>query len=75
VPSLSPYALSKLVALQIQAFVAAENPNVSAVALHPGIVMTDMVTEMFKPFALDTPALVVRFNIPSLLVYLHRVLY
>ena len=40
------------------AYVAAENPNVVATALHPGIVGTEMVKEYFKRFALDTPELV-----------------
>ncbi len=57
-PGLSSYSLSKLVAFQLQAFVAAENPNVTAVALHPGVVDTDMTLDMFKKFALDTPGLV-----------------
>lgn len=57
-PGLSSYSLSKLAALQLQAFVAAENPNVTATSLHPGIVLTEMVTEYFKPFAKDTPGLV-----------------
>jgi len=39
-------------------YVAVENPNVVAVALHPGIVDTDMVVDMFRRFALDTPELV-----------------
>jgi NAD(P)-dependent dehydrogenase (short-subunit alcohol dehydrogenase family) len=58
VPGLSSYSLSKLVALQIQAYVAAENPNVVATALHPGVVMTDMTMDAFKRFAKDTPQLV-----------------
>ena len=44
--------------LQIQAFVAAENLNVTSTALHPGIVMTDTTMDVFKPFAQDTPTLV-----------------
>jgi hypothetical protein len=39
-------------------FVAAENPNVFAVSIHPGIVPTDMVIDTFRKFALDTPQLV-----------------
>jgi NAD(P)-dependent dehydrogenase (short-subunit alcohol dehydrogenase family) len=58
IPTTSSYSLSKLVSLQIQAFVAAENPNVTAVSLHPGIVLTDMTMDMFRPFAKDTPELV-----------------
>jgi NAD(P)-dependent dehydrogenase (short-subunit alcohol dehydrogenase family) len=57
-PTLSSYSLSKLVALQIQAYVAAENPNVTAVAVHPGVLMTDMTADAFKRFALDTTELV-----------------
>jgi hypothetical protein len=40
------------------AYIAAESPNVTAVALHPGIVMTDSTMDVFKQFALDTPELV-----------------
>ncbi|KAF2621488.1 hypothetical protein BU25DRAFT_463710 [Macroventuria anomochaeta] len=39
-------------------YIAAENPNIVAVALHPGIVNTEMTTDSFKRFALDTPELV-----------------
>ncbi|KAF2664020.1 hypothetical protein BT63DRAFT_429554 [Microthyrium microscopicum] len=44
--------------LQLTAFVAAENPNVAAFALHPGVVPTDMLVDSFKKFALDKPELV-----------------
>ncbi|KAF2826609.1 NAD(P)-binding protein [Ophiobolus disseminans] len=57
-PTLSAYSLSKLSAFQLMTYVAVENPNVVAVALHPGIVDTDMVIDMFRRFALDTPELV-----------------
>ncbi|KAF1968685.1 NAD(P)-binding protein [Bimuria novae-zelandiae CBS 107.79] len=57
-PALSSYGLSKLAAFQLMTYVAAENPNVVAVAVHPGIVPTDMLKESFAPFAKDTPALV-----------------
>jgi len=56
-PGMSSYSLSKLVDIQIQAFVAVENPNVTAVALAPGIILTQMVTEWLLPFAKDTPEL------------------
>lgn len=58
VPNLSSYNLSKLIETQIQAYVAAECPNVTAVAMHPGMVLTDMTMDMFKQFAKDTPELV-----------------
>lgn len=55
---MSSYFLSKLAALQLSAFVAAENENVTAVSVHPGLVATDMTLDMFRPFAFDAPALV-----------------
>jgi NAD(P)-dependent dehydrogenase (short-subunit alcohol dehydrogenase family) len=57
-PTMSSYSISKLASLQLTAFVTAENPNVTAVALHPGIVMTEMTLPMFFPFAKDTPELI-----------------
>jgi NAD(P)-dependent dehydrogenase (short-subunit alcohol dehydrogenase family) len=57
-PNLSAYGISKLAVLELMTYVAAENPHVFAVAVHPGIVDTDMTLDMFKRFALDTPALV-----------------
>ncbi|EFQ91740.1 hypothetical protein CFE70_006360 [Pyrenophora teres f. teres 0-1] len=57
-PSLSAYGISKLAVLELMTYVAAENPNVVAVALHPGVVNTEMVIDTFKRFALDTPELV-----------------
>ncbi|KAH8657005.1 putative oxidoreductase ucpA [Tricladium varicosporioides] len=57
VPSLSSYTMSKMAVIQMQAFVAAENPNVTAVALHPGTVLTDMTGPAFVPYSLDTPEL------------------
>ncbi|KAJ4308666.1 hypothetical protein N0V94_009257 [Neodidymelliopsis sp. IMI 364377] len=58
IPNGSAYGLSKLGVLQLMAYITAENPNVVAVALHPGIVETAMTLDMFKKFALDTPELV-----------------
>ncbi|KAF1925041.1 NAD(P)-binding protein [Didymella exigua CBS 183.55] len=57
-PGSSAYGISKLAVLELMAYVAVENPNVVAIALHPGIVDTEMTKEMFKRFALDTPDLV-----------------
>jgi hypothetical protein len=56
-PSASSYSLSKLISIQLQAFIGAENPNVTAVALHLGIVKTDMLHPMFEPFVQDMLAL------------------
>lgn len=57
-PGLSSYGLSKLVVFELMDYVRAENPNVVAVAVHPGMVPTDMMKESFVPFAHDTPLLV-----------------
>lgn len=57
-PGLSAYGISKLTVLELMTYVAAENPTVFAVALHPGVVDTEMTIESFKRFALDTPELV-----------------
>ncbi|KAK4449840.1 short-chain dehydrogenase reductase [Podospora aff. communis PSN243] len=55
---LSGYSLSKLAGLQLMNFVATAYPQVTAVALHPGLVDTDMFDEAFRSFDLDSPALV-----------------
>ena len=54
---LSGYSISKLALTQLQAFIAVENPNVTAVAVHPGLILTDATLDYFKPFAKDTPEL------------------
>jgi hypothetical protein len=35
----------------------AKNPNVTAISLHPGAVMTNIVPEYFTKFTKDTPEL------------------
>lgn len=57
-PGMSSYSVSKNASLRLMEYIAAEHPNVNAVSLQPGIVPTDMVTENFRRFALDTPELV-----------------
>ncbi|KAG4441113.1 hypothetical protein IFR05_003403 [Cadophora sp. M221] len=57
-PGISSYSISKLIPIQLAAYIAAENPNVTAVALHPGTVKTDMTLDSFVRFSLDTPELV-----------------
>ncbi|KAF2024132.1 NAD(P)-binding protein [Setomelanomma holmii] len=57
-PGLSAYGLSKLAVFELMTYVAAEKFNVVAVALHQGIVDTEMTVDVFKRFALDTPELV-----------------
>src|SRR6266536_2463176 len=56
-PSTGSYSLSKLVQIQIQRFVAAENPNIMAVSLHPGSVLTPITKPAFVKFSKDTFAL------------------
>ena len=52
-PHTSSYALSKLVQIQMQRFVGVENPNVVAVSLHPGQVLTDITWPPFVRFSKD----------------------
>ena len=56
-PEQSGYGISKLVQVRLAASGAAENPNVRVVAMHPGVVATDMATEPFMAYALDQPLL------------------
>lgn len=57
IPQTSSYSLSKLVQIQIQRFVAAENPNVTAISMHPGAVLTPITKPQFEKFSKDTYAL------------------
>lgn len=59
IPGASAYGITKLADLQLAAFAAAENPNLTAIAFHPGIVFTRLVqnVEFFHHFAKDTPQL------------------
>lgn len=57
IPSTSSYSLTKLVQIQIQRFIAAENPNITAISMHPGAVMTPITKPQFVKFSKDTYAL------------------
>jgi NAD(P)-dependent dehydrogenase (short-subunit alcohol dehydrogenase family) len=57
IPNTSSYSLSKLVQIQIQRFVAAENPNITAISLHPGTILTPVTKPVFVKFSKDTFAL------------------
>ncbi|KAL7907508.1 hypothetical protein GGI35DRAFT_470707 [Trichoderma velutinum] len=57
-PGNSAYSLGKLLNLQLAAYVAAENSNVTSVALHPGLVHSGTTAPAFERFALDTSELV-----------------
>ena len=54
IPHTSSYSLSKLVQIQMQRFVGAENSNVFAASLHPGSVMTAITKPALVKFSLDT---------------------
>jgi hypothetical protein len=68
-PSSSGYSITQLSDLQLASYTAAENENVTAVAFHPGVVDTDMVTDFWKPCVKDTPelagAMAVRLSTPA----------
>ena len=59
VPGISGYSIAKLGNVQLNAITAVENPNVTAISLHPGIVLTAMHDDItsFRTFARDTPEL------------------
>jgi NAD(P)-dependent dehydrogenase (short-subunit alcohol dehydrogenase family) len=44
-PGSSGYSITKLSDLQLASYAAAENENVTAVAFHPRIVLTDMAND------------------------------
>ncbi len=58
IPTLSAYGISKLAVLKLMTYVAPENLNVMGVALHPGVVDTEMTINALQRFAHDTPELV-----------------
>jgi NAD(P)-dependent dehydrogenase (short-subunit alcohol dehydrogenase family) len=57
IPHTSNYSLSKLVQIQMQRFVAVENPNITAVSLHPGTILTGITKPQFVKFSKDSFAL------------------
>jgi NAD(P)-dependent dehydrogenase (short-subunit alcohol dehydrogenase family) len=54
IPNTSSYSLSKLVQIQMQRFVAVENPNITAISLHPGTVLTGITKPYFIKFSKDS---------------------
>jgi NAD(P)-dependent dehydrogenase (short-subunit alcohol dehydrogenase family) len=56
-PHLSGYSLSKLAAQQLMQYVAGGYPHVTAVAVHPGLVDTDMLLDQFRNFDQQSPEL------------------
>lgn len=55
IPPSSGYCLSKLVGLQLIPFISESYPNITAIALHPGMLDTGMFHESMRHFDLDTP--------------------
>jgi NAD(P)-dependent dehydrogenase (short-subunit alcohol dehydrogenase family) len=56
-PGKASYCLSKLALTQLSRFIAAENPNVRAISIHPGTVLTDITPPWLVRFSRDTPEL------------------
>jgi NAD(P)-dependent dehydrogenase (short-subunit alcohol dehydrogenase family) len=54
IPYTSSYSLSKLVQIQMQRFIAVENPNITAISLHPGTIHTRVTKPQFVKFSKDT---------------------
>jgi NAD(P)-dependent dehydrogenase (short-subunit alcohol dehydrogenase family) len=57
-PMISGYSISKLVAQQQIPSIAAVYPNITAVALHPGLLDTNMLPQGMRQFDNETPELV-----------------
>lgn len=57
IPGKASYSLSKLALTHLSRYIAAENPNVRAISLHPGTIMTDIMSAWLVRFAKDTPEL------------------
>ncbi|KAI1345444.1 hypothetical protein F5Y01DRAFT_300514 [Xylaria sp. FL0043] len=57
-PMMPGYSISKLVAQQQIPCIAAVYPNITAVALHPGLLDTDMLPQNMRHFDRETPELV-----------------
>ncbi|TGJ87345.1 hypothetical protein E0Z10_g1499 [Xylaria hypoxylon] len=57
-PMMPGYSVSKLVAQQLIPAIAPVHPNITAVALHPGLLDTDMLPQSMRHFDRETPELV-----------------
>ncbi|KAI0124767.1 oxidoreductase [Xylariales sp. AK1849] len=56
-PRLSSYFSSKVAVMKFTEILQAENPELAAYTIHPGLVDTDLTLDVFKPYAKDTPSL------------------
>jgi NAD(P)-dependent dehydrogenase (short-subunit alcohol dehydrogenase family) len=57
-PTMSGYCISKTAKLQLTTYIATSYPNITAVAIHPGMLDTDMMLDAFRPFDFNTPELI-----------------
>ncbi len=55
---ISGYALSKLAATQFTTYIGTAYPNITAIALHPGILETDMLHPSYARFDLNSTELI-----------------
>jgi NAD(P)-dependent dehydrogenase (short-subunit alcohol dehydrogenase family) len=62
-PGLSSYGVAKQTDRRLIEFLNVEYPEMKAFSLDPGVVMTERTTEIFKPFAFDSPELVGMFSV------------
>ncbi|KAL7905891.1 hypothetical protein GGI35DRAFT_483164 [Trichoderma velutinum] len=58
IPSISGYIISKAGFMGLNQHIAGGYPNVTTVAMHPGLVDTDMLMNTFQDLKLETPRLV-----------------
>ncbi|KAI5917920.1 hypothetical protein F4810DRAFT_629428 [Camillea tinctor] len=56
-PNMSSYVSSKLAQIKLMEYIHVEHPNVRSFSLLPGLLNTDMTTEVHRPFARDHPML------------------
>ncbi|KAH6852853.1 hypothetical protein BKA58DRAFT_60766 [Alternaria rosae] len=62
-PGLSSYGIAKQTDRRLIEFLTTEYPDMKAFSLDPGVVRTNKTSDMFKPFAFDSPELVGMFSI------------
>ncbi|KAI4953457.1 hypothetical protein J4E91_002304 [Alternaria rosae] len=62
-PGLSSYGIAKQTDRRLIEFLNTEYTDMKAFSLDPGVVMTDKTSDMFKPFAFDSPELVGMFSV------------
>lgn len=63
IPGMSSYGIAKHACIKIVEYLSAEHPTLRAFALNPGIVKDTETVPAFRPFALDTVALIGGFTL------------